>query len=80
MHPTGPEPGLRLHPTGPEPGLRLHPRFARVGHALRETSHDGGLRRRLFKSFGQSPKDEPTALPPIPPGPEEIEPEPGCEL
>jgi hypothetical protein len=47
----------------------FYARFAHVGRALRESSHDGGLRRRLFKSFGLRPKDEPAALPPYPPSP-----------
>ena len=49
-----------------DPGQDLDARFARVGRALREASHDGGV-AWLFKSFGLRPKDEPTALPPMPP-------------
>jgi hypothetical protein len=46
-----PSPVFEPDRIGTKPGV-FHPRFARVGHALRETSLRWGLRRRLFKSNG----------------------------
>jgi len=46
----------------------LSARSARVGHALREASHDGGLAKNSHNLFGQAKETEFLALPPIPPG------------
>jgi serine/threonine-protein kinase len=59
----------RLHKNEYSPTLHMPNTLVGREHE----SQLGGLRRRLFKSFGQSPKDEPTAvrphsIPPVPAG------------